>query len=74
MIELIEGFWCDVWEVRAVKKISEDKCLLFLSGMGAMDGFVIDYKAEEVVQAILDERERCDDEDEPDDDEDQEEE
>ena len=69
MIELIEGFWVDVWEVRAVKKIDEGKCSIFLSGMGAMDGFVVDYSAEEVVQAIIDEREKGDDDDEDQDEE-----
>jgi hypothetical protein len=60
VIELIEGFWCDVWEVRAVKAIGKDKCSLFLSGMGALDGFIIEHPAEDVVQAILGEREKCD--------------
>ena len=63
MIELIAGFWCDPFEVRAVKSISDDKCLLYMSGMGAMDGFQIDYPAEEVVDAVLDARNESDDED-----------
>ena len=57
MIELVEGFWCDPFEVRVVKSINDKSCLLYMSGMGAMDGFVIDYPAEEVVQAVIDARE-----------------
>ena len=63
MIELVDGFWCDPFEVRAVKKIGENKCALFMSGMGAMDGFVIEYPAVEVVDAVNEACEEGDDED-----------
>ena len=62
MIELVEGFWCDPFEVRVVKSINDKSCLLYMSGMGAMDGFVIDYPAEEVVQAVIDAREGTEEE------------
>lgn len=56
MIELVEGFWVDPWEVKIVKSISEKKCTLYVTGEGYMDGHVLDYPAEEVVQAVEDAR------------------
>ncbi len=64
MIELVEGFWVDPWEVKIVKAINKESCLLYVTGEGAMDGHVLDYPADEVVQAILDEREKSDQVDE----------
>lgn len=64
MIELVEGFWVDVWEVRIVKAIDEKSCILYVTGEGAMDGHVLDYPAEDVVQHILDAREESEEEDE----------
>ena len=54
MIELVEGFWVDPFEVKIVKKIDEKSCLLFVTGEGAMDGHVLEYTAEEVVDALID--------------------
>ncbi len=67
MIELVEGFWCDPWEVTVVKAINKKSCALWVSGQSAMDGFVLDYPAEEVVEAIDDARAEEDDEEESDD-------
>jgi hypothetical protein len=71
MIELVEGFWVDPWDVKVIKTIDEKSCSLWVSGQSATDGFVIPYPAEEVVQAIIDEREK-DGEVEDDDDQDEE--
>jgi hypothetical protein len=66
MIELVEGFWVDPFEVKIVKAIDEKRCLLYVTGEGAMDGHVLPYEASEVVQAIIDARaeSESDDEDE----------
>lgn len=56
MIELLEGFWVDPFEVKIVKAIDERSCLLFVTGEGAMDGHVLDYPAEEVVDAVIEAR------------------
>ena len=69
MIELLEGFWCDPWDVKAVKIIDENSCSLWLSGQSATDGFVIPYAAQEVVEAVNDARN--DSEEDNDDDNDQ---
>jgi len=61
MIELVEGFWVDPWEVKIVKKIDDKSCVLYVTGEGYMDGHVIPYEASEVVQAILDAREQSED-------------
>ena len=66
MIELIEGFWVDPWEVKIVKKIDEKSCVLYVTGEGAMDGHVLNYPADQVVQVIEDEREKSDEEEEDD--------
>ncbi len=64
MIELIEGFWIDPWDVKAIKTIDEKSCTLWVSGQSATDGFVIPYPPEEVVQAVLDAREEIGNEEE----------
>ena len=56
MIELVEGFWVDPFEVKIVKKIDEKSCTLYVTGEGAMDGHVLPYPAEEVVDAVIDSR------------------
>ena len=72
MIELVEGFWVDPFQVTVVKSISENKCSLWVYGQSATEGFVLDYPAEEVVQAIIDAR--VEDEEESDSEEETEEE
>ena len=74
--EIVDGVWLDPWSVTMVKKIDDSKCSLWLTGQSALEGHVLDYPAEEVVQAINDLREEDEgetDEDEPDEDEDAEE-
>ena len=56
MIELVEGFWVDPWEVKIVKAIDDKSCVLYVTGEGNMDGHVLNYPAEEVVDHILDAR------------------
>jgi hypothetical protein len=62
VIELIEGMWFNPDQIVAVKSIDKDKCILWTVGQPATEGHVLDFPAEEVVQAI----EECysDDEDE----------
>jgi hypothetical protein len=60
MIELVEGFWVDPWEVKIVKRINEKSCTLWVTGEGYVDGHVLEYPAEEVVQAVEDAREQED--------------
>lgn len=64
MIEIFEGFWCDPFDVKAVKVVTEESCAFWLKGQSAENGFVVDYKAEDLVQQILDAREGLYDEDE----------
>lgn len=53
-VELVEGFWVAPESVTVVKKIDDDRCSLWVRGQSAMDGFVLDYPAEEVVEALHD--------------------
>ncbi len=62
MIELYEGFWCDPWEVKIVKKIDDKNCTLWITGEGYLEGHVIPYPAEEVVQAVIDARDGTEEE------------
>ena len=64
LVHIVEGVWIDPWDVKVVKKISETSCAFWVTGQSAMDGFVLDYPAEEVVQAIEDARESANTEDE----------
>lgn len=52
MIELIEGHWFNPDEIVSVKAIGKDKCILWTSGQPATEGHVLDYSADEVVEAI----------------------
>ena len=52
MIELIEGQWFNPDEIVSVKAIGKDKCILWTSGQPATEGHILEYSAEEVVDAI----------------------
>ena len=52
MIELIEGHWFNPDEIVSVKAIGKDRCILWTTGQPATEGHVLDYSAEEVVDAI----------------------
>jgi hypothetical protein len=52
VIELIEGQWFNPDEIVSVKAIGKDKCILWTSGQPATEGHVLDYSADEVVEAI----------------------
>lgn len=54
MIELVEGFWVNPDKVTVIKAISDESCALWVKGQGAMDGFVLEYAAEEVVELLHD--------------------
>ena len=52
MIELIEGHWFNPDEIVSVKSIAKDRCILWTTGQPATEGHVLDYSADEVVEAI----------------------
>ena len=52
MIELIEGQWFNPDEIVSVKAIGKDRCILWTTGQPATEGHVLEYSAEEVVDAI----------------------
>ena len=52
MIELVEGHWFNPDEIVSVKSIAKDRCILWTSGQPATEGHVLDYSADEVVEAI----------------------
>jgi hypothetical protein len=54
MIELVEGFYVCPDEVTVVKADGKKRCVLFVTGQSGLDGFALDYPAEEVVEAIND--------------------
>lgn len=54
MIEIIEGQWFNPYEIVSVKSIGKDKCILWTTGQPATEGHVIEFPADEVVQAIED--------------------
>lgn len=62
MIEIIEGIWLDPWSVTMIKRISDGKCALWTTGQSALEGFVLDYDADEVAEAINDARNDSDEE------------
>ena len=58
LIQSLDDLWLDIWAVTAIKKIDEKSCALWLTGQSGEEGLVLDYPAEEVAQAINDEREK----------------
>jgi hypothetical protein len=52
VIELIEGHWFNPDEIVSVKSIAKDRCILWTTGQPATEGHVLEYSAEEVVDAI----------------------
>lgn len=67
LIELVEDFYFDPDTGTVVKATGKDECALFPPGASAVDGgFHLDYKAEDVVEAI-NETEDEEEEEEPDD-------
>ena len=66
MIELIEGFWVDPWDVKAIRAINDHSCSMWPTGQNAENGFVLPYEASEVVDAVIDARNESEDDDEDD--------
>jgi hypothetical protein len=54
MIELVDGFWINPAKVTVIKANGKDSCTLWVRGQSAMDGFVLDYSADEVVELLHD--------------------
>jgi len=56
LIQIVDGWWCDPWSVTVVKKIDENSCAVWTTGQSALEGFVLEYSAEEVADAVNDAR------------------
>ncbi len=54
MIELLDGFFVNPHAVTVVKAIDEKSCALWVRGQSATDGFVLQYSASEVAEAVTD--------------------
>jgi hypothetical protein len=54
MIELVEGVFVDPYAVTVVKSAGKGKCVFWVTGQSALDGFHLDYDAEEVAEAVSD--------------------
>ena len=52
MIELEDGLFIAPEHVTMVKKVDENKCLIFFVGQTSMDGHELPYSAEDVAEAI----------------------
>ncbi len=62
MIEIYEGFFVNPWKVTVVKAAEKDKCVLYVSGQSALDGFVVDRAALEVATDIVEAMQEDDEE------------
>jgi hypothetical protein len=62
VIELAEGVWIDPWSVTMIKKIDDGKCALWTTGQSALEGFILDYSAEQVAEVVNDARNECEEE------------
>lgn len=54
MIELADGVFIAPKHVTMIQSISKEQCVVFFVGEGALEGHVIDYPAEEVVEVVND--------------------
>lgn len=54
LIEIVDGLWVDPEDVKVIKAVDDGQCAFWVTGQSAMDGFVIPYPAEELVEAIHD--------------------
>jgi hypothetical protein len=55
LIELVEGFYVDPFNVAVVKATDENTCALFTPGQSAIDGgFTVPYSAADVVEQLND--------------------
>ena len=52
VIELEDGLFIAPEHVTMVKKVDENKCLIFFVGQTSMDGHELPYSAEDVAEAI----------------------
>ena len=68
MIELDDGFFADPFAVTVVKTAGKKKCVLYVTGQSALDGFVLDRPALDVAQEVLDARAGVDEDSEDDED------
>jgi hypothetical protein len=73
VIEIIEGQWFNPDKIVSVKAIGPNKCVLWTTGQPATEGHVLEYSADQIVDAIescYDDEDQMEDvEDEPDEDE-----
>jgi hypothetical protein len=69
MIEIEDGFFVDPFAVTVVKAAGKKKCVLYVIGQSALDGFVLERNALEAAQEILDARAGVEEENDDEDDE-----
>jgi hypothetical protein len=64
MIEIVDGLFIAPEHVIAVKAAGdgEKRCTIYLSGQSALDGFVVDYDAEDVAEEVAEALEESEDE------------
>ena len=53
MIEIDDGFFVNPWKVTAIKAAEKDKCVLYLSGQSALEGFLVKRNALELATEIV---------------------
>ena len=59
-IEIDDGYFVKAEAVVVVKRISKNRCALWVRGQSAQDGFVVERNAEELLEEIV---EACSDDD-----------
>lgn len=54
MIELADGFWIAPEHITFIKRIDDNKCLMYFVGQGSLDGHVLPFEAGEVAEVVND--------------------
>jgi len=62
LTQIVEGVWLDPWSVTMIKHTEDAKCSIWTTGQSALEGFVLEYSAEEVAEAVNDARAESDEE------------
>jgi hypothetical protein len=52
MIELTEGFWVSAEDIKVIKRIDDKRCALWVSGQSAIEGFVLECAAEDILRLL----------------------
>lgn len=52
IVEILEGIWIDPELITVVKAAGKNRCVFWVTGQSALEGFVVDHSAAVFVNAV----------------------